>query len=91
MLGAPAAGDDESAADRNQNDAHIGRQNLAGMGFHTDVDVAGIEAVALGVWHRDEERENAEHGNNEADDEESFHGSPNNHRPKQNPKASLTF
>ena len=43
------------------------------VGLHSQVNVAGIEAVVLGVGNRDEEGQNAEYDNENADNKKSFH------------------
>src|SRR5690348_14098482 len=56
----------QPSTNRNQDDADIRRQKFVMMRVDAEVNIAGIDAMVLGVRDRDEERQNTEHDNNES-------------------------
>ncbi len=56
----PASSNHQAGADYYQRNACGWREEVAVLGVHTQVDVAGVECVVLGVGDRDKEGENAE-------------------------------
>jgi len=67
-------GNHQSRSNHYQSHANIRRQHFIVMRVHAQMNISGVNAVTLGVRHRNEERQNSQRQNYESDYEETFHG-----------------
>jgi hypothetical protein len=54
-----ASGNHQSRSNHDQSHANIRRQHFVMMGVHAQMNISGVNAMMLSVWHRDEERQNS--------------------------------